>query len=68
MGLENIGVTLDEDGRIIVNEKQETSVENIFAIGDCTNTPAYVYTAAAEGKTAAITFTKDVKELSCCAV
>ncbi len=54
MNLEEIGVSLDEKGSIIVNEKQETSVEDIFAVGDCINTPSFVYTAAAEGKTAAM--------------
>jgi len=54
MDLESIGVTLDEKGNIIVNEKQETNIENVYAVGDCTNTPAFVYTAAAEGKTAAL--------------
>jgi len=54
LGLEETGVNLDEEGSIIVNRKQETNIENIYAIGDCTNTPAFVYTAAAEGKTAAL--------------
>ncbi len=54
MGLEKIGVNLDEKGSIIVNEKQETNIENVYAAGDCTNTPAFVYTAATEGKTAAL--------------
>lgn len=54
LGLEEIGVILDEKGSIMVNGKQETNIENIYAVGDCTNTPAFVYTAAAEGKTAAL--------------
>ncbi len=54
IGLEILGVNLDETGSIIVNSKQETNIENVYAIGDCTNTPSFVYTAAAEGKTAAL--------------
>jgi mercuric reductase len=54
MGLEEVGVQLDEKGSIMVNRKQETNVENVYAVGDCTNTPAFVYTAAVEGKTAAL--------------
>lgn len=52
LGLENIDVQLTERGHIIVNEKMETSVSNVFAAGDVTNTPPFVYTAATEGNTA----------------
>lgn len=38
--------------RKLVNEKMETNLPHIFAAGDCANTPAFVYTAALEGKTA----------------
>jgi len=34
MGLEKVGVKLDEHGAIIVDEYQSTSIPNIFAIGD----------------------------------
>jgi mercuric reductase len=52
MNIEKAGVALSGKGHIIVNSKQETNVPNIFAAGDCTNTPAFVYTAAVEGKNA----------------
>ncbi|RMG76782.1 MAG: mercury(II) reductase [Bacteroidetes bacterium] len=52
MGIEKTGVKLDENGRIVVNEGMETNVPHIFAAGDVTNMPAFVYTAALEGKTA----------------
>ena len=52
LGLENIGLELTERGHIIVNEKMETNISNIFAAGDVTNTPAFVYTAATEGSAA----------------
>ena len=35
-----------------VNEKMETNISNIYAAGDVTITPAFVYTAATEGSTA----------------
>ncbi len=54
LGLEILGVNLDKAGSVIVNEKQETNIGHVYAIGDCTNTPSFVYTAAAEGKTAAL--------------
>ncbi len=50
--LENTGVQLAPNGHIAVNEKMETNIPNIYAVGDVANTPAYVYTAAFEGKIA----------------
>lgn len=52
LGLENLNLELTERGHIIVNEKMETNIPNIFAAGDATNTPPFVYTAAVEGDTA----------------
>ncbi len=52
MGLGNTGVQLDDRGHIMVDEGMKSSVPHIFAAGDVANTPAYVYTAALEGKTA----------------
>ncbi|MBA4744448.1 mercury(II) reductase [Tenacibaculum sp. LAR 2:5] len=52
LGLENIGLKLTVSGHIIVNEKMETNISNIYAAGDVTITPAFVYTAATEGSTA----------------
>lgn len=54
LGLEKIGLQLDGKGNIVVNAQQETNIPGIYAAGDCTNTPAFVYTAAAEAKTAAL--------------
>ncbi len=52
LGLQNIGLALNKTGHISVNEKMETNLQNIYAVGDATNTPAFVYTAAFEGKIA----------------
>ena len=52
LGLENIDLKLTEKGHILVNEKMETNISNIYAAGDVTNTPPFVYTAATEGSTA----------------
>ena len=52
LGLQNIGLQLTKAGHIQVNEKMETNVTNVYAVGDVTNTPAFVYTAAYEGKIA----------------
>jgi len=50
--LQNIGLQLTKSGHVLVNEKMETNLSNIYAVGDVANTPPYVYTAAFEGKLA----------------
>lgn len=52
LGLQTIGLELNKTGHILVNEKMETNLLNIYAVGDVANTPAFVYTAAFEGKIA----------------
>lgn len=52
LGLQNIGLQLAKAGHIMVNEKMETSVPNVYAVGDVITTPGFVYTAAYEGKIA----------------
>ena len=52
LGLNNIELTLTESGHIAVNKKMETNLPNVYAAGDVTNTPAFVYTAAFEGNIA----------------
>ena len=37
LGLERVGVKLDSEGAVIVDEYSQSSVENIYAIGDVTN-------------------------------
>jgi len=64
LGIENTGLNLDAKGHIIVNNKMETNLSNIYAAGDVVNTPAFVYTAATEGNTAVTNaFTDDVKTI-----
>lgn len=53
MGLEGVGVGLSEDGRILVDDHLQTSAAGIFAAGDVIGDPAFVYTAAYEGRLAA---------------
>lgn len=53
LGLGEIGVRLSEQGDILVNEHLQTSSEGIFAAGDVIGEPAFVYTAAYEGRLAA---------------
>ncbi|EME26317.1 mercuric reductase [Galdieria sulphuraria] len=53
MGLDHIPIKMDEKRDIVVNEYLQTSCEDIYAVGDCTNIPKYVYVAAAAGTKAA---------------
>ena len=52
LGLQNIGLQLNQSGHIQVTELMETNLQHIYAVGDVASTPAYVYTAAYEGKIA----------------
>ena len=49
LGLENIGVTLDDRGRINVDEHLETSTKGIFAIGDVIKGMMLAHKAEEEG-------------------
>ena len=49
LGLEDIGIKRDKNGFILVDDKLETSVKNILAIGDCTLGPMLAHKAEEEG-------------------
>lgn len=53
LNLEAAGVSMDETGNIIIDDEMRTNVPHIFAAGDCTTQPQYVYVAAAAGTRAA---------------
>ncbi|GAL24487.1 dihydrolipoamide dehydrogenase of pyruvate dehydrogenase complex [Vibrio variabilis] len=53
LGLETIGVTTDLKGLIEVNEKMQSNVPSIFAIGDIVEGPMLAHKATHEGKVAA---------------
>ncbi len=54
LDLKNAGVRTNEDGAIPVDEFLRTSHPYIYAAGDCTTNPEYVYVAAAAGTRAAV--------------
>ncbi len=49
LGLENIGITLDEKGRIPVNDHLETAVPGVYAIGDVIRGAMLAHKAEEEG-------------------
>jgi len=54
-GLEEIGVKLTDRGAIAIDERGRTSVEGVYAIGDCTGKLMLAHTAEAMGVVAAET-------------
>ncbi|MEJ5211093.1 MAG: mercury(II) reductase [Burkholderiales bacterium] len=57
LALERAGVAVDESGAIVVDDHLRTSVPHIYAAGDCTHLPQFVYVAAVAGTRAAINMT-----------
>jgi mercuric reductase len=53
LGLDRVDVTCDAHGAIVVDDHMRTNVADIYAAGDCTTHPAFVYVAAAAGTRAA---------------
>ena len=57
LNLASAGVQLDERGAIVIDAGMRASAPDIYAAGDCTNQPQFVYVAAAAGTRAAINMT-----------
>ncbi|MCK4244434.1 MAG: dihydrolipoyl dehydrogenase [Candidatus Omnitrophica bacterium] len=53
LGLDNVGIKQDEKGNILVNEKMETNIPNIYAAGDITGKGLLAYLASRQGMVAA---------------
>ena len=53
LGLEKIGVEVDEKGRVIIDSQYNTSVKNVKCIGDVTFGPMLAHKAEEEGVAAA---------------
>ena len=53
LGLESVGMAHAERGKIVVNDRLQTSVPNIYAIGDVTDIKQLAHFASAQGKAAA---------------
>ena len=52
--VKDAGVTLDKEGFIVVNRKQETNLEGVYASGDVTGGVRQIGTAVGEGIVAAV--------------
>jgi dihydrolipoamide dehydrogenase len=52
LGLETVGVEIGGKGEIVINERMETNVPGIYAIGDVTGKSMLAHVASAQGKVA----------------
>lgn len=57
LGLDAAGVAVDSTGAITIDSEMRTSIKHIFAAGDCTTQPQFVYVAAAAGSRAGVNMT-----------
>jgi NAD(P) transhydrogenase len=54
LGLDTLGIKPDSRGQIVVNELYQTSVPNIYAVGDVIGPPALASAAYMQGRAAAL--------------
>jgi mercuric reductase len=57
LNLDAAGVETTDSGAVVVDDHMRTSAPNVYAAGDCTTQPQFVYVAAAAGTRAAINMT-----------
>lgn len=57
LNLKAAGIQVTELGEVMVDAKMQTNVEGIYAAGDCSNMPQFVYVAAAAGSRAGTNMT-----------
>lgn len=54
LGLENVGIEINERNQIVVNEKYQTTVPNIYAAGDVIGFPALASTSMEQARVAMV--------------
>lgn len=64
MGLDDVGVKLNDKGFIEVNDYLQSSMSSIYAVGDVLGKNMFVYTAAYEGKLAVSNIYSPIKKES----
>jgi dihydrolipoamide dehydrogenase len=64
IGLEELGVEVNKRGEIVVNDKMETNIANLYAIGDVVGTVMLAHVASYEGITAAHSIAGEERRMS----
>ncbi len=64
VGLEELGVEVNRRGEIMVNDKMETNIPNLYAIGDVVGTIMLAHVASYEGITAAHNIAGEERHMS----
>jgi len=54
LDLAKAGIKTEKNGAVVIDDHMRTSTAHVYAAGDCTNQPQFVYVAAASGTRAAI--------------
>ena len=54
LGLENIGIEINKRGHITVNDRYQTSIPNVYAVGDITGHPGLASAAYDQGRFASL--------------
>jgi len=57
LNLGTVGVETDKKGAVIIDDHMRTRAPHLYAAGDCTDQPQFVYVAAAAGTRAAVNMT-----------
>ena len=57
LNVQAAGLVIGRNGAILIDDHMRTSAPNIYAAGDCTDQPQFVYVAAAAGTRAAVNMT-----------
>ncbi|MCP8616064.1 dihydrolipoyl dehydrogenase [Salirhabdus salicampi] len=63
LGLEQVGIEMDDRGLIKIDKQCRTNVENIYAIGDIVDGPPLAHKASYEGKIAAEAISGEKSEI-----
>ena len=57
LDLAKAGIETGPRGAVVVDARMRTNIESVYAVGDCTDMPEFVYVAAAAGTRAAVNMT-----------
>jgi dihydrolipoamide dehydrogenase len=64
IGLEKVGVNVGSRGEILVDERMETNVSGVYAIGDVVGKAMLAHVASAQGKVAAENFLEHARTIN----